>query len=209
MWNEEISFGRFRLDLRRPELRRDGQPVRIHRRPLGILCALAEAKGEIVSKDELMARLWPGRIVEEANLHVHISALRKALDEHGEGHSLVVTVPGRGYRLADLTGLRSAQLAEGPLPPQLSLPNKPSIAVLPFQNMSGDPEQEYFADGMVEEIITALSRIHWLFVIARNSSFTYKSRAVDVKHIGANWACATWSKARSGRAGTGCGLPLS
>jgi adenylate cyclase len=129
------------------------------------------------------ARL-PERGNQEANLHVHISALRKALDEHGEGHSLVVTVPGRGYRLADLTGLRSAQLAEGPLPPQLSLPNKPSIAVLPFQNMSGDPEQEYFADGMVEEIITALSRIHWLFVIARNSSFTYKGRAVDVKHIG-------------------------
>jgi TolB-like protein/class 3 adenylate cyclase len=66
----------------------------------------------------------------------------------------------------------------------LALPDKPSIAVLPFQNMSGDPEQEYFADGMVEEIITALSRIHWLFVIARNSSFTYKGQAVDVKQVG-------------------------
>jgi adenylate cyclase len=184
MENEEISFGRFRLDLRRPELRRDGQPVRIHRRALGILCALAEAKGEIVSRDELMARLWPGRIVEEGNLHVHVSALRKSLDEHGEGHSFVITVPGRGYRLADLTGLRSAQMAEGSLPPQLPLPDKPSIAVLPFQNISGDPEQEYFAEGMVEEIITALSRIRWLFVIARNSSFIYRGQAVDVKQIG-------------------------
>ena len=184
MENGEISFGRFRLDLRRPELRRDGQRVRIHRRALGILCALAEAKGEIVSRDELMARLWPGRIVEEGNLHVHVSALRKSLDEHGEGHSLVVTIPGRGYRLADLAGLRSAQMAEGSLPPRLPLPDKPSIAVLPFQNMSGDPEQEYFADGMVEEIITALSRIRWLFVIARNSSFTYKGQTVDVKQIG-------------------------
>jgi TolB-like protein len=184
MENEEISFGPFRLDLRRPELRRDGQLVRIHRRALGILCALAEAKGEIVSKDELMARLWPGRIVEEGNLHVHVSALRKSLDEHGEGHSLVITIPGRGYRLADLTGLRSVQLAEGSLPPQLPLPDKPSIAVLPFANMSGDPEQEYFADGMVEEIITALSRIRWLFVIARNSSCTYKGRAVDLKQVG-------------------------
>ena len=108
----------------------------------------------------------------------------KSLDEHGEGHSLVVTVPGRGYRLADLTGLRSAQLAEGPLPPQLPLPDKPSIAVMPFQKCSGDPDQEYFADGMVEEIITALSRIRWLFVIARNSSFTYKGRAVDLKQVG-------------------------
>src|ERR1700760_5169812 len=121
MKNEEVSFGCFRLDLRRPELRRDGQPVRIHRRALGILCALAEAEGEIVSKDELMARLWPGRIVEEGNLHVHVSALRKALDDHGGGHSFVITVPGRGYRLAASVGLRSAQLAEDPLPPQLSL----------------------------------------------------------------------------------------
>jgi adenylate cyclase len=184
MENEEISFGPFWLDLRRPELRRDGQPVRIHPRALGILCALAEAKGEIVSKDELMVRLWPGRIVEEGNLHVHVSALRKSLDEHGKGHSFVVTVPGHGYRLADLTGLRSAQLAEGSLPPQLPLPDKPSIAVMPFANLSGDPDQEYFADGMVEEIITALSRIRWLFVIARNSSFTYKGRAVDVKQVG-------------------------
>src|SRR5215475_9095567 len=180
----EISFGRFGLDLQRRELRRDGQPVRVHRLALGILCALAEAKGEIVSKDELLARLWPGRVVEEGNLHVHVSALRKALDERGGGHSLVATVPGRGYRLADQTTFRPPQVAENALPPQLPLPDKPSIAVMPFQNLGSDPEQEYFADGMVEEIITALSRIRWLFVIARNSSFTYKGQAVDVKHIG-------------------------
>jgi len=128
-----------------------------------------------------MARLWPGRIVEEGNIHVHVSALRKALDEHGEGHSYVVTVPGRGYRLAGLAGSPEAvpSAAQG-----LPLPDKPSIAVLPFVNMSGDPEQEYFADGMVEEIITALSRIRWLFVIARNSSLTYKGQAIDVKQVG-------------------------
>ena len=181
MENEEISFGPFRLDLGRPELRRDGQPVRIHRRALGILCALAEAKGEIVGKDQLMARLWPGRVVEEGNIHVHVSALRKTLDEHGDGHSYVVTVPSRGYRLAGLAGSPEAapSAAQG-----LPLPDKPSIAVLPFQNLSGDPDQEYFADGTVEEIITALSRVRWLFVIARNSSFTYKGQAVDVKQIG-------------------------
>src|SRR5215469_14457349 len=103
MENEDINFGRFRLDLTRRELRRDDQPVRIYRRPLAILCALAEAQGEIVSKAELMARLWPGRVVEEGNLHVQVAALRKALGEHDGGHSLVVTVPGRGYRLADLS----------------------------------------------------------------------------------------------------------
>src|SRR5262245_39566041 len=143
MENEEIRFGRFRLDLGRRELRREGQAVRIHRHALGILCALAEARGEIVSKDELMPRLWPGRIVEEGNLHVHVSALRKALDEHGKGHSLVITVPGRGYRLADPTAPRPALSAEGALPSQLPLPDIPSIAVLSFANMSGDQEQEY------------------------------------------------------------------
>src|SRR5215472_1653175 len=181
---EGISLGRFWLDLGRRELLRDGRPVRIHRRALGILCALAEAKGEIVSKDELMARLWPDRIVEEGSLHVRVSALRKALDGHGGGHNLVATVPGRGYRLADQTNLRPPRAAENALPPQLPLPDKPSIAVMPFQNLGSDPDQEYFADGVVEEIITALSRIRWLFVIARNSSFTYKGKAVDVKRIG-------------------------
>src|SRR5262252_6065053 len=78
----------------------------------------------------------------------------------------------------------SNPIAETATEPSLALPDKPSIAVLPFQNMSGDPEQEYFADGMVEEIITALSRIRWLFVIARNSSFTYKGQAIDVKQVG-------------------------
>jgi DNA-binding winged helix-turn-helix (wHTH) protein/tetratricopeptide (TPR) repeat protein len=103
MENEEISFGRFRLHFGRRELLRDGEPVRLHRRALDILTALAAARGEVLGKDTLMARLWPGRVVEEGNLHVHVSALRKALDEYGEGHSYVVTVPGRGYRLAGFT----------------------------------------------------------------------------------------------------------
>ena len=184
MENEEISFGRFRLDLGRRELLRDGQPVRLRGRALGILCALAEANGEIVSKDELMTQLWHGRVVEEGNLHVHISALRKALDEHGEGHSYVVTVPSRGYRLVGLGEVQSLGSNENVPAQRLPLPDKPSIAVLAFENLSGDPAQEYFADGMVEEIINALSRIRWLFVIARNSSFTYKGQAVDVKQIG-------------------------
>jgi adenylate cyclase len=184
MDSDEITFGRFRLALRRRELSRDGDPVRLHGRAIDILCVLAAAKGEVVSKDALMSRVWPGRIVEEGNLHVHISALRKALDEHGEGHSYIVTVPGRGYRLMGLTGSPSVRLAEASSSPHLPLPDKPSIAVMPFANLSGDPGQEYFADGMVEEIITALSRIRWLFVIARNSTFTYKGQPIDVKRIG-------------------------
>ncbi len=184
MANEAVTFGRFRLDLDRRELFRDDQPVRLGRRPLDILCELASARGGVISKDELMARLWSGRIVEEGNLHVHVSALRKALDEHGEGHSFVVTVPGRGYRLAGLNGSQPGGSNEPRSGQALPPPDKPSIAVLPFQNMSGDPGQEYFADGMVDEIITVLSRIRWLFVVARTSSFTYKGQAVDVKQVG-------------------------
>ena len=157
MHSDDITFGRFRLDLRRRELSRDGAPVRLHPRAIDIMCELAAAKGEIVSKDALISRLWPGRIVEEGNLHVHVSALRKALDEHGEGHSYIVTVPGRGYRLAGLPR-PMARSAKDSSPPHLPLPDWPSIAVMPFENLSGDPEQEYFADGMAEEFITGLSR---------------------------------------------------
>src|SRR6478672_1476999 len=109
MASDEFKFGPFRLDLRRRELMRDDRPVRLGGRPLDILCELASAGGNIVSKDDLMARLWDGRIVEEGNIHVHVSALRKTLDVQGDGHSYVVTVPGRGYRLAGLDELPSVK----------------------------------------------------------------------------------------------------
>src|SRR6516165_5973895 len=99
MVDGEISFGRFRFDLTRRELYRDSSPVRLGSRALDILCVLASAEGALVTKDELMARVWPGVVVEENNLHFHISSLRKALDADGKGESWIVTVPGRGYRL--------------------------------------------------------------------------------------------------------------
>ena len=101
-------------------------------------------------------------------------------EDLGEQQVKNIARPVRVYRVRDT----AAKTPSAPAQPALPLPDKPSIAVLPFQNMSGDPEQEYFADGMVEEIITALSRIRWLFVIARNSSFTYKGQAIDVKQVG-------------------------
>ena len=137
-------------------------------------CAQVAAKGDVVSKTDLLARVWPGMAVGENNLQVQISLLRKTLQEDTSGESYLVTVPGRGYRLVGLD-----TLAQGP-----ALPDKPSIAVLPFENMSDDPGQDYFADGIVEDIITALCRIRWLFVIARNSSFSYKNRVVDIKQVG-------------------------
>src|SRR5215813_1064562 len=95
----EISFGRFRLDLARRELRRDEGLVRLGSRALDILCVLASAGGKVVSKDELMERVWAGVVVEEHNIQVHISALRKAFEGHRDGASWIVTIPGRGYRL--------------------------------------------------------------------------------------------------------------
>jgi DNA-binding winged helix-turn-helix (wHTH) protein len=201
--SEEVRFGRFRLDLRRRLLLHDDAPGELGGRAFDVLCLLASARGAVVSKDELMTRLWPGRTVEENNLHVHISALRKALDQHGEGESYVITVPGRGYRLAHPNGSQPVG-SSGSSPTQHpSLPDKPSIAVLPFANLSADPEQQYFVDGMVEEIITTLSRIQWLFVIARNSSFIYKGQNINVKRIGLSWACTMYSKARSAEPATG------
>jgi TolB-like protein/class 3 adenylate cyclase/predicted ATPase len=178
----EISFGRFRLDLARRELRRDETPVRLGSRALDILCVLAAAGGKVVSKDELMERVWAGVVVEEHNIHVHISALRKALAEDGDGQRWIVTVPGRGYRLLGAPEPPAADNAAAQL--SSPVPEQPSLAVLPFLNLSGDPEQKYFADGMVEEITTALARIRWLSVVARNSSFAYKGQHVDVKRVG-------------------------
>src|SRR5262252_2455002 len=99
MDRDEISLGRFRFDLRQRELKRDGLPVQLGSRARDILWVLASANGEVVSKDELMTRVWRGLAVEENNIQVHISALRKALDEGKDGQAYVVTVPGRGYRL--------------------------------------------------------------------------------------------------------------
>jgi TolB-like protein/class 3 adenylate cyclase len=128
--------------------------------------AIAEPGGICVS----------GRVQEDAAGKLDI-----AFEDMGEQALKNITRPVRVYRVRDIAAAKSLS---APLKPALPLPDKPSIAVLPFANMSGDPEQEYFADGMVEEITTALSKIRWLFVIARNSTFTYKGRAIDVKQVG-------------------------
>jgi DNA-binding winged helix-turn-helix (wHTH) protein len=102
MDRDEVSLGRFRLDTRQRQLTRDGVPVPLGSRALDILCVLAGANGEVVSKDELMTRVWPGVVVEENNIQVHVSALRKTLDDGKSGDTYLMTVPGRGYRLVGL-----------------------------------------------------------------------------------------------------------
>jgi TolB-like protein len=185
-------FEGFRLDRNTGALYRqheDGSllPIAIGSRALDVLGVLVEQAGDVVTRDEFMAAVWPATVVGEANLNMQVAALRRVLDEGRAECSCIQTVPGRGYRFVMPVTRAAAEVrASAALPTRLvpSLPDKPSLAVMPFQNMSGDPEQEYFADGVVEEIITALSRITWLFVIARNSSFTYKGQTVDAKRVG-------------------------
>jgi adenylate cyclase len=129
----------------------------------------------------LEALAEPGHICVSARVQEDAAGkLDLAFEDIGEQQLKNIARPVRVYRVGDGRAA-TAPAQPSPAPP---LPDKPSIAVLPFANLSGDPEQEYFVDGMVEEIITALSRIRWLFVIARNSSFTYKGQAVDVKQVG-------------------------
>jgi len=182
-----FGFAGFRLD-RHGVFRRDERgvfvPMAIGSRALDVLGVLVGRAGDLVSRDEIIAAVWPSTVVEDNNLNVQIAALRRILDDGRAESSCIQTVPGRGYRFAvpvTLVAADTAALPPSGVPP---LPDKPSIAVLPFANMSGDPEQEFFADGIAEDIITALSRYPSLFVIARNSSFTYKGRAVDVKQVG-------------------------
>jgi pentatricopeptide repeat protein len=188
-----LLFETFRFDLRNGALfRRDEYgvfvPIVMGSRALDILAVLVQRPGDVVSRADFMAAVWPETTVEDSNLNVQIAALRRVLDEGRTGGSCIQTMPGRGYRfIAAVTRVEADTWSQfwtsppGTAPP---LPHKPSIAVLPFQNMSGDLDQEYFADGMVEDIITALSRFNQLFVIARNSSFASQGQAVDVKQVG-------------------------
>ena len=167
----EVVIGPFRLDRRSRTLVRDGVPFVLGGRALDVLMVLAEAAGETVLKAELLAQAWPGVTVEENNLQVQISVLRKVL-----GDGWITTIPGVGYRLMTTPGRpdRSAHHRTT---------GKPSIAVLPFASLGGTARRQLFADGIAEEIITTLSRLSSFFVISRNSSFIYRDRAVDVRQL--------------------------
>ncbi|WP_019402371.1 MULTISPECIES: winged helix-turn-helix domain-containing protein [unclassified Chelatococcus] len=260
MASQRFSFGPFLLDTGRGVLLERGVPVSLGRKPLALLRALAEARGQVVTKSALMDAAWPNSCVEESNLTVQIAALRKRL-----GEEWIATFPRVGYRFAgplaveegevastparpadiepDLSASTGAQIAAaiaGPAPmdrmptepavarhtiapastiprrwqwrataaamalvmlfmvagtagwlrpwsqdfePRLPLPDKPSIAVLPFTNLTLDRTDDYFSDGIVDDLITDLSRVSGLFVIARNSTFTYKDKPVEIRDV--------------------------
>jgi len=184
-----FSFEKFCIDLERRELRCNGELRDVEPQVFDLLEHLIRNRDRVVSREELLAAVWNGRIVSESTLTSRVSAARSAIGDNGQAQRLIRTVLRKGMRfvgevveepkLAMLPGLAAdhARLAS-------SIPDKPSIAVLPFANMSGEVEQDYFADGMADEIITALSRFPWLLVVARNSSFTYKGKCVDVRQVG-------------------------
>jgi TolB-like protein/Tfp pilus assembly protein PilF len=179
-------FEDFVLDGDTRELRRGPNPVPVPPQVFDLLEYLIRNRDRVVSKDDLIASVWGGRIVSESALTTRINAARSAVNDSGEEQRLIRTLPRKGVRFAgevrEVAG--ATETVEAHAAPVLSLPEGSSIAVLPFTNMSGDPADDYFADGMAEEIITALSRCGSLFVIARNSSFTYKGRSVDVRQVG-------------------------
>lgn len=180
----DYEFGPFRLNASLGLLMQGNTAVRVGQRAVSVLKILIEHAGQPVSKDELTDAAWGGLAVEESNLTVQISALRKALGR-ADGHDWIETLPRRGYRYigppARMSSSGSGSATNGP--PPLTIPETPSIAVLPFLNLSGG-DNDYFADGMVDDIITGLSRIRWLFVIARSSTSRYSSSNVDVREVG-------------------------
>jgi TolB-like protein len=191
----KFLFADHTLDIDRRELRRGSEPIAVEPQVFDLLVYLVQNGDRVVSKDDLIASVWGGRIVSNSTLTSRINAARKAVGDSGVEQKLIRTIPRKGLRFVGAVctqpnGVKPTHAA-GPASdeiheqshPALPLPDRPAIAVLPFINMSGDPEQEYFSDGISEDIITALSKLRWFFVIARNSSFIYKGKAVHMKQV--------------------------
>jgi TolB-like protein/cytochrome c-type biogenesis protein CcmH/NrfG len=191
----QFLFAGHTLDTDRRELRRGPEPIAVEPQVFDLLIYLVENRDRVVSKDDLIASVWGGRIVSDSTLTSRINAARTAIGDSGVDQRLIRTIARRGLRFvggvriqsnvdepAHAAGPETNEIHE-PGRPALPLPDRPAIAVLPFTNMSGDPEQEYFSDGISEDIITALSKLRWFFVIARNSSFIYKGKTVHMKQI--------------------------
>jgi TolB-like protein/cytochrome c-type biogenesis protein CcmH/NrfG len=182
MLDRTLTFGRYRLDPR-GGLMSGARRVRLTPKALALLSFMAGRPGEVITKEELFGAVWPEVTVGDAALVTCIQEIRRALGDDARRPRYIETLHRRGYRFIGKMEAATLPAAAGGTAAALPLPDRPSIAVLPFANMSDEADQEYFADGISEDLITGLSRIHWLFVIARNSTFVYKNRAVDVKQV--------------------------
>lgn len=184
-------FDEYALDTDRRELRRDDGLVPVEPKVFDLLAFLIAGRHRVVSKDDLIAGVWMGRVVSDSALTSCINAARATIGDNGEDQRLIKTLPRKGIRFVGTVreenspeSPASPSVAPAPLRPARVLPDRPSVAVLPFTNLSDDNEQQYFADGLAEDIITRLARLRGLFVSARNSSFTYKWKEINVTQIG-------------------------
>jgi TolB-like protein len=180
-----LTFGPYVLDPAAGTLCRQGVPLPLGYRGFLLLSAFLERPGEVLTKSDLLDAAWPGVAVEEANLSVQIASLRKHIGTSPGGADWIATIPRVGYRFVGAVDRQTDPPHRPGVGPDADEPGgRPSIAVLPFLNLSGDREQEYFADGMVEDLVTGLARIRWLSVIARSSTLAYKGAAADVRRVG-------------------------
>jgi TolB-like protein/cytochrome c-type biogenesis protein CcmH/NrfG len=188
----QFFFSDHVLDTNTRELSRHQVPVALEPQVFDLVVHLVANRDRVVSKDELIEKIWHGRSISDSTLTSRINAARKAVGDTGSDQALIRTIARKGFRFVGRVEAGAA--VEAITEPQarvsgadgqsaLALPDRPAIAVLPFINMSGDRTQDYFSDGISEDIITALSKLRWFFVIARNSSFTYKGRAVHIEQI--------------------------
>jgi TolB-like protein/Tfp pilus assembly protein PilF len=205
----QFHFSGHVLDVDLRELTRGGENIAVEPQVFDLLTYLVENRDRVVSKDDLIETIWNGRIVSESTLTSRINAVRTAVGDTGKNQAVIRTIPRKGFRFVGdvsdalasrnaLSGALAPQSAVGSLPqlevspsavPSEQTPahpplDRPAIAVLPFVNLSGESEQEYFSEGISEDIITALSKLRWFYVVARNSSFVYKGKSVHLKEIG-------------------------
>jgi TolB-like protein/Tfp pilus assembly protein PilF len=208
----------FRIDAQSDSLLCGAEPTALGRRAVALLRLLLERAGEPVPREALIEAAWPGLAVEEGNLSVQIAALRRVLGEEADGAGWIETLPRRGYRYVGppipiVNGpIVNGHTPPSPAAPALTLPEKPSVAVLPFSSVGIEAGHEHFVDGMVEDIIAALSRFKSLFVIARNSSFAYQGRTVDTKLVGRELGVRYVVEGRvrkTGNSGTGNSLQVA
>jgi TolB-like protein len=187
MSGKRYAFGRFVFDAQRATLLRDGAPLPVGSRGLALLHALLRADGRVVTKAELLDAAWSAAVVEESNLSVQVAALRRLLSGGADSDDVwIATVPRVGYRFAGTVSEPEETAAPGipaPAPVSPEAGRRPSLAVVPFVNRGDDPQQDYFADGLTEDLIAALSRFRWFSVIGRNSAFAFRGRELDPKEI--------------------------
>jgi TolB-like protein len=179
----DFAFGPFVLDTQRGRLLREGRPVAVSSKGLRLLEVLLATPGRVLTKAELMQTAWGDAAVEESNLSVQMAALRKQLGPTADGGDWIATIPRVGYRFVGVSTQESMDRIAVTKPSSVEDEHRPSIAVLPFVNLSGEKDQDYLVDGITEDIITALTRFRWFFVIARNSSFAYKGKTLDAKQV--------------------------